>query len=145
MEKKQVVGYARIGKEGALTGDMSPQIQLIKDTVSKRPEWEMAWIYTDEGVSGRAKRRFGFDQMINDAEAHKFDVIIVKRIETFSRDYEQARKTIQRLHELGIEVFFIADNVSSTDDAFKTILSLLCIIDEKERELLSERKRLKTT
>lgn len=145
MEKKKVAGYARIGKDGVFTGWIGTQRQLIEETMEKHPEWELVDIYCDEGVSGRAKRMFGFEQMLGDAEKNKFDIILVKKIEVLSRDMEQARNKINRLNELGIEVFFIADNVSSHDDKFKEMLNIMSIIDEKEQELMRIRKRPKTT
>lgn len=141
--KLRVAGYARIGKPGAFTGCLETEIQFIKELIERNPEWEFMGIYADEGYSGKDKNRISFTQMLHDAEEHKFDCIAVKNIRKFSLDTVEATKAIRRLSEAGIKVFFINDGMSSDDERFKLQFTLMCAIEEKERELLSLKRRQK--
>lgn len=143
MDKKKVVGYARIGHAGAFVGNIHAQIEMIKTTVANHPEWEFCGIYVDEGMSGKGRRRFQFEQMMQDAEEHKFDCIAVKDVSRFTRDCIEAHKTLIRLKELGITVFFINEAVSSDDEEFIQRLELLSALKEKEREILSAKRTKK--
>ena len=142
MDKKKVVGYARIGRDGVFTGMIQTQIDFIRATVANHPDWDMGDIYTDEGMSANHKR-FGFEQMLNDAEKHKFDCIVVKDMSRLTRDMSDAEKTLTRLRELGISVFFIADNMSTDDEEFTQFFTILTAIHEKELELADLKKKRK--
>lgn len=43
--------------------------------IAEHPDWELAGIYADEGISGtQVKNRVQFQQMIEDAKAKKIDL-----------------------------------------------------------------------
>ena len=45
--------------------------------IAEHPDWELAGIYADEGISGtQVKNRVQFQQMIEDAKAKKIDLIL---------------------------------------------------------------------
>ena len=45
--------------------------------IAEHPDWELAGIYADEGISGtQVKHRVQFQQMIEDAKAKKIDLIL---------------------------------------------------------------------
>lgn len=142
MDKKKVVGYARIGRDGVFTGMIHTQIELIRATVANHPDWELGVIYTDEGMSVKQKR-YGFEQMLNDAEMHQFDCIVVKDMSRLTRDRSESNKTLTRLRELGISVFFIIDNMSTDDEEFTQLFTILTAIQEKELELAELKKKRK--
>ena len=48
--------------------------------INNNPDWEFIRIYADEGISGTSiKKRDQFKQMIEDAKAGKFDLLINKK------------------------------------------------------------------
>ncbi|MDD5849038.1 MAG: recombinase family protein [Firmicutes bacterium] len=49
--------------------------------ILSNPDWEYAGIYSDQGISGMdAKKRKGFQKMVQDALDEKVDLILVKSI-----------------------------------------------------------------
>ena len=106
MSKKRVAVYIRI----PLNADSNVHVDYYKTALSDKPDCELVEIYLDKGAYGKSKKRPMFDRMIEDAKAKKFDYIICKSIEKFSRVPEQAISIITELKENGVGVFFEKEN-----------------------------------
>ena len=66
-----------------------------------------AMMYTDAGISGTGTaHRSGFTQMVQDALAGKFSLIVTKSISRWARNTVDSLTTIRKLKEHGCEVFF---------------------------------------
>ena len=74
----RAVGYIRVStplqaKEGESLETQKKQIRSFCD----QKDWELTYIYADEGVSGaKAEHRTQFQQMLKDAKEGQFDVIV---------------------------------------------------------------------
>ena len=55
--------------------------------IKENPNWELAKIYSDAGISGTSiDKRLGFQEMIRDAMVREFDLVITKSISKFGRN-----------------------------------------------------------
>ena len=77
-----------------------------EELINQNPDYENAGIYYDQGISGFKETRPGFQKMMADARAGKFDLIITKSITRFARNTDTVLKATRELKELGIGVFF---------------------------------------
>ena len=74
------------------------QKKVYTEMIASRPDWELAGIYADEGISGtRADKRPQFQKMIKDCYAGKIDYIVTKSVSRF------ARNTVDCLEHVRIE------------------------------------------
>ena len=81
----RVAAYCRVStdREDQLNSFES-QKTFFNDYITRRPDWTMAGIYADEGITGTsASCRAGFLQMIRDAESGTLDLIVTKRSADF--------------------------------------------------------------
>ena len=63
------------------------QVEYYTNYINSNPEFEMAGIYADEGISGtNTKKREQFNKMIEDCKLGKIDMIITKSISRFARN-----------------------------------------------------------
>jgi len=63
------------------------QVKFYTGYINNHPDYEMAGIYADEGISGtNTKKREQFNRMIEDCKAGKIDMIITKSISRFARN-----------------------------------------------------------
>ena len=91
--------------------------------------WNLTQTYTDDGYSGATfDKRPAFQQMIQDAEAGLIDLILVKDLSRFGRDYiETGRYTDEVFPSLGVRFIALMDNIDSegNDDLlpFRSILN----------------------
>lgn len=89
--------------------------------------------YADEGISGKSlKKREAFKQMIVDAKAKKFELIITKSVSRFARNVEDTAKTIKDLKELGIGVYFLDLKVNSMDNSKEFMINLFSSLAQED-------------
>ena len=61
------------------------------------------------GCGGKSPDRPGFQQMLKDAEAGRFQNIVVYKFDRFTRDAGEKLKAIERLERCGVPVVSILD------------------------------------
>lgn len=86
--QKRVAAYCRVStdSEEQLTS-YTMQKKVYTEMIASRPDWELAGIYADEGISGtRADKRPQFQKMIKDCYAGKIDYIVTKSVSRFARN-----------------------------------------------------------
>ena len=68
--KKKVAAYARISMESErMHHSLSAQISYYNALIQKKPEWEFAGVYADDGISGTGiAKRTEFQRMLADCE-----------------------------------------------------------------------------
>ena len=76
------------------------------------PEWTMAGIFADEGISGTStKNRDDFNRMIRRCRQRKIDLILTKSISRFARNTVDSLKYIRALKGMGIGIIFEKENI----------------------------------
>lgn len=67
--KLRVAAYCRVGTDSdEQSGSYEVQVQHYTEYIERNQEWELARIYTDDGISGtNTKKREGFNEMIDTA------------------------------------------------------------------------------
>lgn len=136
----RVAAYARVSVNSEnLLHSLKAQISYYTKLIQSNPEWEFAGIYVDEGVTGTStKKRDDFLRMMNDAENHKFDLILTKSVTRFARNTVDLLQSVRRLQELNIEVRFEKDHISSFSNDGELVLTLMASFAQAESESISE-------
>ena len=95
-------------------------------------------VYTDEDYSGIDRARPGFNAMLADARAGKFEVILAKTQSRFTRDMELVEKYLHGLFpEWGVRFIAVLDHVDTCDPAGKKARQINGLINEWYLEDLS--------
>lgn len=99
-------------------------------------------LYVDEGVTGTSlKNRKAFQQMVEDAKLHKFDIIYTEDITRFTRSMEDGLQVIKDLRQIGVGVFFRKENINSLDTSKEFEIQLRISIAQEESRVKSERMK----
>ena len=138
--KKKVAGYARISMESErMHHSLSAQISYYNALIQKKPEWEFAGVYADDGISGTGTaKRSEFLRMIADCEAGKIDIILTKSIQRFARNTVDLLETVRHLKDIGVEVRFEKENINSMSSDGELMLSILASFAQEESRSISE-------
>lgn len=136
----RVAAYCRVSTDQEeQQGSFENQVRTYRQRIAANPDWEFAGIYADEGTSGtRADRRAGFQQMMQDCQAHKIDLILTKSISRFARNVIDSLKYTRELKALGIPVVFEEEHLQSTDPGAEMIFTILSAVAEQESRNISE-------
>lgn len=125
MEKKRIVAYIRLGNSDNAMTNLNSLKQYFREKIGSRDDCELVDIYWDIGTSGRDKKRPAYTKMLANAEAHKFDYIVVDKLARFSRDMESALKAIDRLIKLGVGFYSINEQIDSLDENYKIYRAMI--------------------
>ena len=137
---KKVAAYVRVSmKSERLMHSLSAQISYFSELIQKNPEWEYAGVYADRFISGTSiEKRTEFQRLIADCEAGKIHIVLCKSISRFARNTVDLLKTVRHLKELGVEVRFEKENISSMSNDGEMLLTLLASFAEQESVTQSE-------
>jgi site-specific DNA recombinase len=115
------------------------QVAYYTAFINNHPDYEMAGIYADEGISGtNTKKREQFNKMIEDCKAGKIDMIITKSISRFARNTLDCLNYVRMLKEQGIGVIFEKENINTLDSKGEVLLSILSSLAQDESRSISE-------
>ena len=137
---RRVAGYARVSTElEEQQSSYSAQIAYYTEYILHHEGWELAGIYTDEGISATGTtRRSGFTSMISDALSGRIDLIITKSVSRFARNTVDSLTTIRRLKENGVEVYFEKENIWTLDAKGELLITIMSSLAQEESRSISE-------
>lgn len=137
---RKVAAYARVSLEtDRLAHSLSAQTGYYREYIGSRPDWELTGIYADSYISGtETSRRAGFNRLLSDCEQGRVDIVLCKSISRFARNTVDLLKTVRYLKELGIEVRFEKENISSMSEDGELILTILASFAQEESRSISE-------
>ncbi len=138
--KKKVAAYARVSMESErMNHSLSAQISYYNGLIQKTPDWEFAGVYADDGISGtEIEKRTEFQRMVADCEAGKIDIVLTKSIQRFARNTVDLLETIRHLKDIGVEVRFEKEHISSLSGDGELMLSILASFAQEESRSISE-------
>ena len=124
---RQVGIYGRVSTEHeAQLSALENQLQWYNDQVRYHPNWTVYDRYIDEGITGtQAKKRPAFLRMLEDARKGKFDLIVTREVCRFARNVVDTLVVTRELKSIGVEVYFIDDNIWTMDGDGELRLSLM--------------------
>ena len=144
--RKRVAAYARVSvTTELLVHSLSAQVSYYRNLIQANPEWEYAGVYADEGVTGRStKNRTEFNRLMADCDAGKIDIILTKSVSRFARDTVDCLKAVRCLKDLGVEVRFEREGVSTFTAEGELKLTLLASFAQAESESIAANVRWKS-
>jgi DNA invertase Pin-like site-specific DNA recombinase len=134
--KKRAVIYARVS-----TGDQHLETQLLDlREMAKQRGCEVVREFTDI-ISGTKSKRPGLDQLMADAQRHRFDVVLVAAFDRIARNVRHFLDVLDELNHLGIEFVSKRENIDTSGPLGRAMLTIVGAISELERSLIVERVR----
>lgn len=137
---KKVAVYARVSLEtDRLAHSLSAQSDYYSGFIRGKLDWEFVGIYADSFISGtETSRRSEFQRLISDCESGRVDLVLCKSISRFARNTVDLLKTVRHLKELGVEVRFEKENISSLSEDGELLLTILASFAQEESRSVSE-------
>ena len=139
----RVAAYCRVSTddEEQLTSYEAQQT-FYTDKIMENPDWTMAGIFADEGITGTsARKRPEFLRMIRQCRQKKIDLILTKSISRFARNTVDCLGYIRALRELGIAVIFEKENINTLETDSEMLITLLGAFAQAESESISANVR----
>ena len=122
--RKRAVIYARYSSDNQRTESIDEQVRACKYFAQHSGQYEIVGIYKDEALSGyrNIHKRDGFTKLMQDAEAHKFDAVIVYELSRFARNASDTVVYTDKLKQLGIEFISVREKLDQTPEGRMMLL-----------------------
>ena len=126
MEKLAAI-YIRVSTEDqAQHGVSLPAQEEALQNYAKALGYDIFKIYRDEGKSGKnIEGRPAMQEMLTDAEAHKFSVILTYKLDRFSRSIKDLILTMEKLKDLGVDFISLQDKIETTSASGKLMFHII--------------------
>ena len=136
----KVAAYCRVSTDDKeQKTSYEAQIQYYTDKINKNPEWQMAGIFADEGITGtQAKKRPEFLKMIRLCRQGKIDVILTKSLSRFARNTVDSLNYIRELRTLGIAVISEKENINTLTAESEMLITIMSCFAQAESESISK-------
>ena len=141
--KRRAVAYVRVSTaSSAQLHSYEYQEQYWRGKFIDDPDTELVGIYADRGISGSSiYKRPQFLIMMQDARDGKFDIIYTKSVSRFARNTVQLLEAVRELRDLGIEVIFEKEQISTMQPTSELFLTIAATVAENDLQVDSERQK----
>ena len=134
-------------KRAALYVRVSTDRQTVENQITRLTEiangrgWQIVQIFSDAGSSGAKVRkdRPGLDEMLKQAQRHRFDVVMAWAIDRLGRSLVDLLGTIQHLEACGVDLYLDQQSIDTTTPAGKLMFQVTGAFAEFERSLIRQR------
>ncbi len=135
-KKLRVAAYCRVSSEkDEQLHSFEVQVNYYTEKITQNPEWKMAGIFADEGISGTSlKNRDQFKRMLRACREGRIDLILVKSVSRFGRNTVDVMKTVRKLQERHIGVIFEKENLDTRDMTGEMMLAFHSAFSQSESE-----------
>ena len=140
----RVAAYCRVSTDSEeQETSYEAQCRHYMEFIEKNPDWELAGIFADEGISGtRAEKRPEFLKMIEACEKGQIDFVITKSISRWARNTLDSLNYIRKLKALGIPVLFEKENINTLDAKGELLITIMSSIAQQESQSISQNVRM---
>jgi site-specific DNA recombinase len=132
--------YIRVSTEDQAKEGYSLEVQReYLESFAKRECLEIFKVYQDDGISGYSTERPALKELLKDIKAKKFDLVLVYKIDRFSRNLKDLLNLVDELSSYGVGFKSATEPFDTTTSAGKLMFQQLGSFAEFERNRIAER------
>lgn len=138
--KQRVAAYCRVSTDSEeQLNSYAAQMNYYTQKIEENPDWEMAGVFADEGITGTSmKKRAEFNRMIAACKRGRIDMILTKSASRFARNTVDCLKVIRELKARGIGVIFEKENINTLTESSEFLITLFSSFSQAESESMGQ-------
>ncbi|MDR0851688.1 MAG: recombinase family protein [Clostridiales Family XIII bacterium] len=118
------------------------QVNYYTKFIGENPDWELADIYADEGITGtRVDKRDDFNRLLTDCRNGKIDRLIVKSVARFARNTKECLEYARLLKDYGVSIYFENENIDTALMSNELLLTVSGMMAQEESVSISKNMR----
>jgi len=138
--KLNVAIYIRVSTEDQAREGYSLEVQReYLEDYAKREGYEVCKVYWDDGVSAYSTRRPALQELLSDAKAMRFELVIAYKLDRFSRNLKDLLNLVDELSAYGVAFKSDAEPFGTSTSAGRLMFQQLGSFAEFERSRIAER------
>jgi len=136
----KVAIYLRVSTEEQVKEGYSLEVQeeYLRE-YAKREQHQVHNMYKDDGISGYSMERPALIRLLRDAKDNKFDLVIVYKLDRFSRNLRDLLNIVEELSAYGVGFKSATEPFDTTNSTGKLMFQQLGSFAEFERNRIKER------
>ncbi len=112
----RVAQYARFSSDNQRTESIDAQVRAMNQ-FCKQNHWQVVATYTDEARSATTDNRPQFQQMIKDSSKGIFDIVLVHKLDRFSRDRYDSAIYKKRLKKNNVKLCSVLERIDDSPES----------------------------
>lgn len=136
----QVGVYGRYSSESQREASIDDQYRNCERR-AKQEGWPIVERYQDKAISGSTSERSGYQAMLRDAKAKRFDILLVDDLSRLTRDEGELIDTRKRLVYWGVRLIGVSDGFDTAQKGHKIQASFHGIKNEIYLDELRDKTR----
>lgn len=139
----KVAIYSRVSTEEQAKEGLSVDAQIDKcESYCKARGWEVFKVYKDAGFSAGSLDRPALELLLRDAQEKKFNIILVYKIDRFSRKLKDLITILEDLKTKGINFTSVTEQIDTTSAMGEAFFQIIGVFAQLERGMVKERVQL---
>lgn len=102
-------------------------------------QWEIYDYYVDDGYSAKDTKRPAFQRMFRDVEARKIDVILIHKLDRFTRNVRDLYDVLDKMNKFNVAFRSEQERFDTTTTMGRAMIGMLGIFAQWEREQIADR------
>lgn len=115
-EIKRAVLYARFSSDNQRTESIDAQVRAMKQFCIEN-KWKIVGVYVDEARSATTDQRPNFQRMIEDSSKNRFDIVLVHKLDRFSRNRYDSAIYKNKLKHNGVRLCSVLERLDNTPES----------------------------
>src|SRR5437868_1464782 len=111
MNALTVAAYCRVS---TVDQNCGMQLRELREYAARRG-WQITGEYIDSGWSGAKASRPELDRLMNDAASHRFDAVLVWKLDRFGRSVRNCLNGIEALRSHGVRFLAVSQSIDSDE------------------------------
>jgi DNA invertase Pin-like site-specific DNA recombinase len=133
----KAVIYKRVSSEEQIEGySLAAQERGCRDFAERRG-WDIVMVYEDPGHSGKNDERPGFQKMIADARQQAFKVILIHKLDRFSRHIDSTLKYFRELNDYDVTIASVTEEFDYSTPMGRMFFRMMAVFAQWYLENLS--------
>jgi DNA invertase Pin-like site-specific DNA recombinase len=104
----RAVIYARYSSDNQRDASIEDQVRQCRARIEQE-QWQLGEVYSDHAISGATTLRAGYQKMLEDARAGRFDVLVAEALDRLSRDQENIAGLYKQLCFAGVRLVTLTE------------------------------------
>ena len=143
LNKSRVAIYSRVSTEEQAKEGISVDAQIDKcKSYCDARGWNIHKIYVDPGFSAGTLDRPAMKELLKDSEDQRFDIILVYKIDRFSRRLKDLIMVLEELKLKNINFTSVTEQIDTTSAMGEAFFQIIGVFAQLERGMVKERVKL---
>lgn len=141
---KKVAIYVRVSTQDQAEEGYSIEEQIDKLTkYCDIKDWYVYEVYKDPGFTGSTIDRPGMQKLVRDSKQHKFDTVLVYKLDRLSRSQKDTLYLIEDVFaKYNVDFVSLSENFDTSTAFGKAMIGILSVFAQLEREQITERMQM---